>query len=321
MEIGKRLRFNEQDRMMRPPKVADSQTERPQPSSDRRQFLYVLLFALVAHALALALLPFEIGKANANEPDTQIINIDLTELPPEIEEALEQTELIQPEPEIVAPKLEPEPIPEPEPVPEPIIEPTPPEPPRVIEVSEPAQTSKPELEIVPDPPKPAPPTPPVITTPKPQPKAKPVPAPKRKPKSIAEEPKAKPQEKPKAEPEKKRPRWPFKRREAKRKPSSGDANGSTGSTGSTGPVATRSPKPLYPKSAREAGAEGTTLLRVQILVNGRPGTVTIARSSGNAVLDQSAMKTVRSRWRFKPATKNGSPFATYRNIPVTFKLL
>lgn len=73
--------------------------------------------------------------------------------------------------------------------------------------------------------------------------------------------------------------------------------------------------PAYPAVARQAGQEGTALLQVEILPNGRTGEINIIRSSGYPTLDEAAVQTVR-QWKFIPA-KN---LQTDKNITCTTKL-
>jgi len=66
-------------------------------------------------------------------------------------------------------------------------------------------------------------------------------------------------------------------------------------------VACRScPKPSYPRSALDAGVEGTISIMVDINSNGNVTSATLVGSSGNSALDQAALSTVRRRWRFQP---------------------
>ncbi len=95
---------------------------------------------------------------------------------------------------------------------------------------------------------------------------------------------------------------------------------SGGARGSTGPKYFRNPAPPYPSLAREQGYEGTVLLRVEVLPNGRCGELEIAASSGHAILDEAAANAVK-RWRFKPAHRAFKPAAAWVKIPVTFRLV
>jgi protein TonB len=67
------------------------------------------------------------------------------------------------------------------------------------------------------------------------------------------------------------------------------------------------------------GYEGVVLLSVAVTEDGRAGEVRIKRSSGYALLDQSALGAVR-RWRFEPARKMNAPIAMTVDIPVRFSL-
>jgi protein TonB len=78
-------------------------------------------------------------------------------------------------------------------------------------------------------------------------------------------------------------------------------------------------RPAYPLMARMRGHEGVVLLAVEVLTDGRPGEVRIKKSSGYALLDQSALNAVRS-WRFEPARKMEALLAVTVDIPVRFAL-
>src|SRR5262249_16064348 len=78
-------------------------------------------------------------------------------------------------------------------------------------------------------------------------------------------------------------------------------------------------KPRYPESARKAGAQGTTLLKLRVLENGRVGEVQIERSAGNADLDNAAMDAVK-KWLFQPARMGTIPVAVWVLLPVKFEI-
>lgn len=79
--------------------------------------------------------------------------------------------------------------------------------------------------------------------------------------------------------------------------------------------------PSYPQSARQAGLEGTVVLKVQILETGRAGNISISRSSGHEILDDAAIAALRE-WRFAPAKDrdSGQAIACYTTLPVSFRL-
>ena len=59
----------------------------------------------------------------------------------------------------------------------------------------------------------------------------------------------------------------------------------------------RRPDPVYPRSAQDAGNQGTTLLRLQVDEQGNPLQVEILTSSGFKQLDNAARNTVAHSWR------------------------
>jgi protein TonB len=78
-------------------------------------------------------------------------------------------------------------------------------------------------------------------------------------------------------------------------------------------------EPLYPASAIRGGDEGTVILLVQVLENGRVGEVRLERSSGHVKLDESAMREAK-RWKLIPGTRDGVPVVLWKQIPITFRL-
>ncbi len=79
------------------------------------------------------------------------------------------------------------------------------------------------------------------------------------------------------------------------------------------------PKPLYPREAKKKGYEGEVLLRIEVLSNGRVGTIEVKRSSGHELLDRSAMTAVK-QWTFIPARKGETPVPVWVHIPIAFQL-
>ena len=78
-------------------------------------------------------------------------------------------------------------------------------------------------------------------------------------------------------------------------------------------------EPDYPPTEIRLQHEGTVWLMVQILPNGRVGTVQIEKSSGYMKLDESAAREAR-RWRMKPGMQDGVATAMWKRVPVTFQL-
>lgn len=77
--------------------------------------------------------------------------------------------------------------------------------------------------------------------------------------------------------------------------------------------------PEYPESARKAGKEGMTVLRVLIDENGRVLRTKLLKSAGDAALDSAAVEAAQ-RFEFSPAQKNGKPVKVEMVIPFSFKL-
>ena len=78
-------------------------------------------------------------------------------------------------------------------------------------------------------------------------------------------------------------------------------------------------RPSYPATARRLGIQGTTLLKVHVLVDGRVGDVVVQESAGHADLDRAAADAVR-RWRFDPARRGNDAVSMWVLLPVEFRL-
>lgn len=83
------------------------------------------------------------------------------------------------------------------------------------------------------------------------------------------------------------------------------------------PVAVTIVEPRYPELAREAGVEGTVLVRALVSRTGRIERIEIVRSS--PMFDDSAREGL-ARWVFKPAWHQGRPVPVWVAIPVRFRL-
>ncbi len=77
--------------------------------------------------------------------------------------------------------------------------------------------------------------------------------------------------------------------------------------------------PSYPEIARVRGYEGVVLIAAEILPTGYVGSVKIRKSSGYAILDQSALEAVKP-WKFEPAKMSGRPFTLWVEVPIKFVL-
>jgi len=82
---------------------------------------------------------------------------------------------------------------------------------------------------------------------------------------------------------------------------------------------TGNPRPAYPWLARQRHIEGRVLLRVRVDADGRPAGVEVVRSSGFALLDESA-RTALARWTFRPAQSEGVAVPAVVEVPIAFRL-
>ena len=94
----------------------------------------------------------------------------------------------------------------------------------------------------------------------------------------------------------------------------------TDTEGAALPYLLSNPKPIsYPKWAIHNGWQGECTIAVEILADGSVGRYYVMRSTGHETLDEEAVKALKS-WKFHPATKDGRPFVTCIQIPITFQL-
>jgi periplasmic protein TonB len=112
-------------------------------------------------------------------------------------------------------------------------------------------------------------------------------------------------------------------------PGSGQAGVGTGRGGAGDGIASDSvarayygqdPVPPYPSRSRRRGEQGTVMLHVLVGADGSVERVEIAASSGFDALDDAALATVRERWRFVPARRDGVPAESWVMVPIRFAL-
>jgi protein TonB len=83
------------------------------------------------------------------------------------------------------------------------------------------------------------------------------------------------------------------------------------------PVATQEVDPGYPLELMRQQVQGTVILSAVIHTNGSVSDVKILRGVDDR-LDQYASAAL-SRWRFRPATKNGDPVALQTVVMIPFQ--
>ena len=79
-------------------------------------------------------------------------------------------------------------------------------------------------------------------------------------------------------------------------------------------------QPIYPESAKAAGAQGTVLLHAIVSKDGRPLSLQVLNSQINPDLARAAVEAV-SQWRYQPTLLNGEPVEIDTTIQVKFTLL
>jgi protein TonB len=79
------------------------------------------------------------------------------------------------------------------------------------------------------------------------------------------------------------------------------------------------PPPDYPAAAARQGWQGTVTLRVRVLSTGKVESVEVQRSSGRRILDDEAIRTVKS-WLFTPSKRGSTPIDGWATVPIEFTL-
>jgi protein TonB len=79
------------------------------------------------------------------------------------------------------------------------------------------------------------------------------------------------------------------------------------------------PAPVYPEIAMDNGWEGKVLMKVHVLANGSPDSVSVIKSSDIDVLDDEAVRTVK-KWSFVPAMRGKTPVDGWVTVPISFNL-
>lgn len=81
-----------------------------------------------------------------------------------------------------------------------------------------------------------------------------------------------------------------------------------------------SPAPEYPLRALHARQSGSVEIEVVVSADGTPVSARIVRSSGHRALDEAALATVLSGWRFQPQVRDGEAVEAVATVPVEFVL-
>ena len=81
----------------------------------------------------------------------------------------------------------------------------------------------------------------------------------------------------------------------------------------------KNPKPPYPPLAFQLRVEGTVIVKVHVLADGSASELHLGKSSGNRLLDDSALSTI-GKWRFNPASHEGKSHDQWIEVPIRFKI-
>jgi protein TonB len=89
--------------------------------------------------------------------------------------------------------------------------------------------------------------------------------------------------------------------------------------GVSSPTAIVQPLPPYTEDARKARVTGVVLIEAVVRKNGTADNIRVIRGLGYG-LDESAVHTIATKWRFRPGTKNGLAVDVIAEIEVTFNM-
>ena len=77
--------------------------------------------------------------------------------------------------------------------------------------------------------------------------------------------------------------------------------------------------PIYPRTAKQAGIEGSVTMAVTIRPDGSVSNAKILESKPKRLFDKSALDAIK-RWKFRPKVVNGSPVSQRARQVIEFKL-
>lgn len=85
------------------------------------------------------------------------------------------------------------------------------------------------------------------------------------------------------------------------------------------PLYRHNPPPRYPRLARKRKYQGVVILEVFVNRDGSVGDAKVFKSSGYAILDKTAMKSVK-KWEFEPGRRGDNQLEMWVRVPVRFQL-
>ncbi|RLD53318.1 MAG: hypothetical protein DRI94_00290 [Bacteroidetes bacterium] len=76
----------------------------------------------------------------------------------------------------------------------------------------------------------------------------------------------------------------------------------------------------YPIPAKENNIQGTVFLRFEVTKTGKIGKISVLNTKIDRLLQNEAVKVIKSLPEFKPGLQNGKPVRVWYSLPVSFKL-
>ena len=76
----------------------------------------------------------------------------------------------------------------------------------------------------------------------------------------------------------------------------------------------------YPQSVKDDGIQGRAICQFVVNTDGSICCATIAKSTGNALLDREAILLIKSMPAWTPGTQNGIPIRVKYSLPINFKI-
>jgi protein TonB len=79
-------------------------------------------------------------------------------------------------------------------------------------------------------------------------------------------------------------------------------------------------RPPYPPEVIRLNGQGSAIVEIYVMENGRVGDARIVKSSGFEALDRATLSEAKRNWRLKPGTRDGVPVAQWHRLTVAFRL-
>jgi len=77
---------------------------------------------------------------------------------------------------------------------------------------------------------------------------------------------------------------------------------------------------VYPIPAKENNIEGTVFIRFEVTKKGTIGKISVINKTVDEILQNEAVRVIKTLPRFKPGIQNGKPVNVWFSLPVSFKL-